>query len=53
MTDQDAIEYLVELQQYNKQGMMFTPQNDGPDTFWDCAFEHAIRALEHKINQGG
>lgn len=50
MSDVDAMEYLQELKQYNKQGLLLTPQNNGPDTFWTCAIDHAIRALKERIN---
>lgn len=50
MTDHDAMEYLEELRRYNQQGLLLTPQNTKFDTFWDCTFQHAIRALEERIN---
>lgn len=48
MTDLDAAQYLRELKDYNRDGKLATPQNTGFDAFWDCAFDHAIRALEEK-----
>lgn len=48
MTDLDAACYLKELQAYNKKGVLTTPKNTYTDTFWDCALDHAIRALLEK-----
>lgn len=45
MTDFDAACYLRELQELNRHSMLQTPQNQNFDTIWDCAFDHAIRAL--------
>lgn len=51
MTDNDAIEYLMELKEFNVQGKMVTPKNEnlGYDTFYECAFDHAIRALRENL----
>lgn len=46
MSDKEAAEYLEELAVYNREGLLLTPQNNGFDAFWDCAFGHAIRALK-------
>lgn len=48
MTDLDAIEYIEELKGFNSNGEMITPNNKnlGYDTFYQCAFDHAIRALK-------
>lgn len=48
MTDMDAACLLRELRQYNLEGKLSTPQNASTDTTWDCAFDHAIRALLRK-----
>lgn len=48
MTDIDAIGYLQELKEYNQNGVLHTPQNQCHDTIWDCAIEHAIRALRER-----
>lgn len=48
MTDLDAAQYILDLKRYNQADKLVTPQNDKFDTFWDCAFDHAIRALEEK-----
>lgn len=50
MTDLDAIEYIEELKEFNSNGEMITPKNKslGFDTFYQCAFEHAIRALKER-----
>lgn len=49
MSDKEAAEYLEELADYNRNGLLITPQNNGFDAFWDCAFEHAICALKDKM----
>ncbi len=49
MTDKEAIEYIEELMEYNRNGLLLTPQNNGFDTFYQCSFEHAVRALENKF----
>lgn len=46
MSDLDAAAYLKELQQYNREGKLITPQNLMHDSIWDCALMHAIWALE-------
>ena len=46
MSDKEAAEYLEELADYNQEGLLLTPQNNGFDAFWDCALGHAIRALK-------
>lgn len=48
MTDCDAACYLKELQALNQENLLQTPKNQGFDTIWDCAFDHAIRALLEK-----
>lgn len=48
MTDIDAIGYLQELKEYNRNNMLRTPQNQCHDTIWDCAIDHAIRALRER-----
>lgn len=45
MTDFNATCYLRELQAMNRENTMLTPKNSAYDTIWDCAFDHAIRAL--------
>lgn len=51
MTDLDAIEYIEELKEFNSNGEMITPKNKnlGFDTFYQCAFDHAIRALKERM----
>lgn len=51
MTDLDAIEYIEELKEFNSNGEMITPKNKnlGFDTFYQCAFDHAIRALKESM----
>lgn len=49
MTDLDAIEYLEDLKKYNRSDKLITPQNKSFDTFFQCAFDHAIRALKERI----
>ena len=49
MNDLDAICLLKELQDYNFDGRLITPQNNRPDTFWTCTFDHAIRALMERL----
>ena len=51
MTDMDAIEYLEELMKFNRADQMTTPQNKKFDTFYQCAFEHAIRALKNGLTE--
>lgn len=53
MTDMDAVEYLEELKQFNENGEIVTPKNKGLgfDTFYQCAFDHAIRALKERAGQ--
>lgn len=46
MSDKEAAEYLEELADYNQEGLLLTPQNNGFDAFWDCALGYAIRALK-------
>lgn len=55
MTDVEAAAYLRELKDYNGQGLMSTPATRPglPDTFFDCAFDHAIRALERNSGAQG
>lgn len=53
MSDLDAAAYLHELQQYNRDGQMSTPQNSVHDSIWDCAILHAIRALEERSGVSG
>lgn len=50
MSDLEAIEYIKELMEYNRGGELVTPKNKelGYDTFYQCAFQHAIRALEER-----
>ena len=50
MTDEDAAEYIKELQMYNTRGELLTPANVdmGHDASYDCAFYHAIRALRER-----
>lgn len=49
MTDLDAAGYLRELLEYNIANKMITPANThGHDTFFTCALEHGIRALEER-----
>jgi len=49
MSDLDAAAYLRELSDYNSSGCMSTPAcPEGKDTFFQCAFDHAIRALEER-----
>ena len=49
MTDLDAAAYLKKLRDYNQQGSMPTPASPhGRDPFFDCALDHAIRALEER-----
>lgn len=52
MTDLEAIEYLKELMEYNRDGLLSTPKNKelDYDTFYQCAFQHAIRALQERPN---
>lgn len=50
MTDLDAIEYIEELMEFNRNDEMLTPKNiNGFDTFYQCALDHAIRALRERI----
>lgn len=51
MSDMDAACLLKELSDYNMQGRMQTPQMSTYDTFFHCAFEHAIRALEERAGR--
>lgn len=53
MTDRDAIKYIRELMEFNMNGKLLTPKNEnlGYDTFYQCAFEHAIRALEERAER--
>lgn len=53
MTDLEAAACLKELQDYNLRGLLKTPQNEDMDSFWDCAFNHAIRALEERADCEG
>jgi len=49
VTDLDAAAYLKELSDYNNSGCMVTPAcPEGRDTSFQCAFDHAIRALEER-----
>ena len=50
MRDRDAVEYIEELMEFNRQGKLITPNNEklGFDTFYQCAFEHAVRALKER-----
>lgn len=48
MTDMEAACLLRELRQYNLENKLTTPQNTSMDSIWDCAFDHAIRALLRK-----
>ncbi len=49
MTDLDAAAYLKELSDYNSSGCMITPAcPEGNSTFFQCSFDHAIRALEER-----
>lgn len=52
MTDLDAIQYLKELKEFNLKGQFVTPKNKsiGYDMIYQCAFEHAIRALKERLN---
>lgn len=49
MNDLDAVCCLKELRDYNFNGQLTTPKNSRPDTFWTCAFDHAIRALMERL----
>ena len=53
MRDIDAVEYLEELKDFNAKGKLITPKNEtlGYDTFYQCAFDHAIRALKERIDK--
>lgn len=53
MSDLDAAAYLRHLQQYNREGLLQTPQNHVHDSVWDCAFLHAIQALEERASVSG
>ncbi|MCM1295889.1 MAG: hypothetical protein NC311_10135 [Muribaculaceae bacterium] len=48
MTDLDAACLLKEPSGRNAQGLMRTPQMQSFDTVFQCAFGHAIRALEER-----
>lgn len=51
MSDMDAACLLKELSAYNLAGQMLTPQMTSFDTFFQCAFDHAIRALEERADR--
>ena len=48
MTDREAIVYIKELMDYNKNNQMITPRNEKFDVFYQCAFENAIKALRER-----
>lgn len=53
MTDSDAIAYIKELMEFNRNEEMITPKNKelGFDIFYQGAFDHAIRALNERISK--
>ena len=51
MTDLEAACLLKELSDYNMSGRMSTPQGKGPDSIFQCAFDHAVRALEERAGR--
>lgn len=53
MTDMDAACLVKELAEYDKAGLLRTPQGPGPDTIFQCALGHAIRALEERAGMTG
>lgn len=52
MTDLDSACLLRELVEYNRNGLMLTPQMTEFDTIFDCSLKHAIRALEGRAGYG-
>lgn len=50
MSDLDAVLCLDELRAYNMQHKLRTPKNNSMSPIWDCALDHAVRALTEKIN---
>lgn len=52
MADLDSACLIRELMEYNKEGLLLTPQMTEFDTIFDCAFTHAIRALEERSGYG-
>lgn len=53
MTDMDAIGFLKQLKEFNNEDNLVTPQNKHHSDAYECAFDHAIRALEERINRTG
>ena len=53
MTDMDAACLLKELADYNAASAMATPQSGGFDTIFQCALDHAVRALEERAGAAG
>ena len=52
MTDLDSACLLRELVEYNRNGLMLTPQMTEFDTIFDCSLKHTIRALEERAGYG-